>query len=152
MKARAELLVSTQTPPRRQRFPGLCARHRGIAAMLFLPAICFAHALSPQECAEGGDFIRNAALARDSGMTEEQFMSRIEEDLEVIKAFPPELRWFVQDDNDAQMLLTAASSVFREPKQAAAHRHEFLIACMSRAGNEVQPDVPRTPGATGNAI
>ncbi|MFC7515478.1 hypothetical protein ACFQUU_10715 [Herbaspirillum sp. GCM10030257] len=124
----------------------------GIAAMLFLPAICFSHALSPQECAEGGDFIRNAALARDNGMTEEQFMSRIEEDLEVIKAFPPELRWFVQDDNDAQLLLTAASSVFREPKQAAVHRLEFLIACMNRAGNDAQRTVPDASGAPSNAI
>jgi hypothetical protein len=152
MKARAESPVSTQTRRRRQRFPGLYAGQVGIAALLFLPAICFSHALSPQECAEGGDFIRNAALARDSGMTEEQFMSRIEEDLEVIKAFPHALRWFVQDDDDAQLLVSAASSVFREPKQAAAHRHEFLIACMKRAGSEAQPNVPSVPDVPGKAI
>lgn len=152
MKARAESLASTQTRPRQQRFPALRARHMGIAAMLFLPVICFSHVLSPKECAEGGDFIRNAALARDSGMTEEQFMSRIEEDLEVIRAFPPELRWFVQDDSDAQLLLTAASNVFREPKPAAAHRHDFLIACMKRGSGEAQPAMPGASGTTGNAI
>ena len=70
MKTRAESLASTQTQPCRQRFPALCEAQIGIAVVLFPLAISFAHALSPQECAEGGEFIRNAALARDSGMTE----------------------------------------------------------------------------------
>jgi hypothetical protein len=55
-----------------------------------------AHPLTLAECAEGGEFIRNAALARDAGTSREFFIGRLEEDLILIQAFPPQLRWFVQ--------------------------------------------------------
>jgi len=84
--------------------------------LAFLAATSTAGVPSAKECVEAGDFIGNAALARDGGITEEQFLARIHEDLEVIKAFPPQLRWFVQDDDDARFLVEAASAVFREPK------------------------------------
>ena len=47
--------------------------------------------LSSRECREGGDFIRNAALSRDTGTTREFFVGRLEEDLLTIRAVPPSL-------------------------------------------------------------
>ena len=63
-----------------------------------------AHPLTLAECAEGGEFIRNAALARDAGASREFFIGKLAEDLILIQAFPPQLRWFVQDAADEEFL------------------------------------------------
>lgn len=126
----ASCIQWVQTTCRRCRF------HRPALPPLllaFLAATSTAGVPSANECVEAGDFIGNAALARDGGITEEQFLARIHEDLEVIKAFPPQLRWFVQDDDDARFLVEAASAVFREPKAAAEHRADMIRACMARS-------------------
>jgi hypothetical protein len=99
---------------------------------MLIPAIAMAHQPSRQECAEGGDFIKNAALARDHGMPEASFISRIQDDIEVIKAFPPPLRWFVQDDEAAEFLIAAATEVFRKPKDAGKHQADFVKACLRK--------------------
>jgi hypothetical protein len=114
--------------------------------LAFLAATSTAGVPSAKDCVEAGDFIGNAALARDRGITEEQFLARIHEDLEVIKAFPPQLRWFVQDDEDAQFLIEAATAVFREPKAAADHRADIIGACMARSrGNSGTTPPPPGP-------
>src|SRR5437763_16528374 len=84
-----------------------------LLALIFVPAICIAHQLSTTECTEGSDFIKNAVLARDGGMSEVRFIDKINEDIQVIQSLPPQLRWFVQDDDDAEFLLAAATDVFR---------------------------------------
>ncbi|WP_147376726.1 hypothetical protein [Noviherbaspirillum saxi] len=140
MTARKALCASIQTPPFERRFPNWRAV---LAPLLLLPALCVAHAPSSQECSEGADFIRNAALARDHGMSEHQFMQRIHDDLELIKSFPPELRWFVQDEEDAQLLVSAASAVFQQPKEAAAHHADFLRTCIARADDDTPITSPR---------
>jgi hypothetical protein len=112
--------------------------------LAFLAATSIAGVPSARECVEAGDFIGNAALARDGGMSEEQFLGRIHEDLEVIKAFPPQLRWFVQDEDDARFLIDAATIVFREPKAAAVHRNDVIKACMARSSS--RPEA--SPGNT----
>jgi hypothetical protein len=91
-----------------------------------------AHELSPDECLEAGDFIRNAALSRDFGITREEFIGRMEEDLVAIRAYPAELRWFAQDEDDEVLLRTAAEAVFDAPTTPAAHRDDFLRACFLR--------------------
>lgn len=82
------------------------------------------------ECLEGGEFIRNAALSRDNGITREYFMSRIYEDLEAIRAFPPQLRWFVHNQEDEVLLTTAAKNVFDAPQTPRRHEIEFIDECM----------------------
>ena len=57
-----------------------------------------------EECLEAGEFIRNAALSRDNGISREYFMSRLSEDLMAIRAFPPQLRWFVRNELDEALL------------------------------------------------
>jgi hypothetical protein len=92
-----------------------------------------AHSLTRAECDEGGEFIRNAALARDAGVTREFFVGRLVEDLSLIRAFPPQLRWFVQDAEDEKLLTEAVFDVFDAPVKAEQHEAAFIRACMHAA-------------------
>lgn len=92
-----------------------------------------AHPLTRQECSEGSDFIRNAALSRDNGMDGMAFLSRAIDDIAAIRSFPRELRWFVQDERDEDFLLKAISRVFSDPLDPQAHQREFLTACLQRS-------------------
>jgi hypothetical protein len=94
-----------------------------------------AHPLTLAECNEGGEFIRNAALARDNGVTREFFVDKLVEDLLVIQSFPPHLRWFVQDSNDEKLLSDAVYKVFDEPMAAEQHESSFIGACIQTAGS-----------------
>lgn len=88
---------------------------------------------SSGECREGGDFIRNAALSRDSGATREFFVGRLEEDLQTIRAFPPALRWFVHDADDEKFLRAEVEAVFDAPQPSERHRSGFLERCVLRS-------------------
>src|ERR1700682_1769985 len=68
-----------------------------------------------EECLEGSDFIRNAALSRDAGVAADAFLDRMSEDFLVIRAFPAELRWFVHDAGDELFLAKEARLVFEQP-------------------------------------
>jgi hypothetical protein len=89
-----------------------------------------AHDLTRVECSEGGEFIRNAALARDAGITREFFVNKLTEDLMLIQSFPPQLRWFVQDAGDEQLLSNAVFKVFDEPMPAEKHEEDFIGTCV----------------------
>ena len=92
-----------------------------------------AHPLTMAECTDGGEFIRNAALARDNGMTREIFVDKLTEDLVMIQSFPPQLRWFVQDSGDEKLLSEAVFKVFDEPLTAEQHESSFIGACLLTA-------------------
>jgi hypothetical protein len=94
------------------------------------PGPVAAHQRAEHECLEAGAFIMNAAISRDAGLPEETYMARLAEDLEAIRAFPPELRWFVQDKDDEVMLLDAVKEVFRAPRSPKQHRRCFLDRCL----------------------
>src|SRR5476649_1653995 len=100
---------------------------RLILATVLGGAVCAAaaHDLTLRECIEGGDFIKNAAMSRDNGVTREAFLERLESDLLVIRAYPPHLRWFVQDQDDEDLLVQATRTVFDSPRDPASHRSEF---------------------------
>lgn len=104
------------------------------AVLLTLAGAAAAHRLTVQECREAGEFIRNAALARDAGMTREQFLDRLRGDLMAIRSYPPELRWFAQDENDERFLIAAAESVFDRPAKSSEHETETLRSCFARIG------------------
>ncbi len=104
------------------------------ALMLSPPQSVSAHALSTQECSEGADYIRNAALSRDGGMSEIAFMEVFDNDLTMLMAIPPTLRWFVQDDDDADFLRSALHEVFRKPRDPQSHAEVFAEVCLLRAG------------------
>jgi len=105
------------------------------AAFCGLPLVAMAHDLTLDECLEGSDFIMHAAMSRENGITREAFLERMESDIHLIQAFPPELRWFVQDEDDADLLTSAARLVFDSPREPHSHQSEFLAACTARVGN-----------------
>jgi hypothetical protein len=111
-----------------------------VAALLAAGAVFCVHAhdLSIDECTEAGDFIRNAALSRDSGITRADFIGRMHGDFQAIRAFPPELRWFVQDEDDEGFLLTHAERVFDDPGVPESHESDFLQACFERIGEQAR--------------
>ena len=117
---------------------GTLAHSRGKACGLMLSWLGIvatpspAHPLSLQECLEGGDFITHAAQARDNGMTKATFNDKLLGDIYLIQAFPRELRWFVQDPEDAEFLLAEATTVFDRPRAPEAHRTDFLSRCFNR--------------------
>jgi hypothetical protein len=98
-----------------------------LAAAAALPG----HALTVtvEECGEGADFMRNAALSRDNGMPAEAFLERLEGDLQSIRSVPRALRWFARDEDDEALLRLGASSVFVTPREAEHHHREFLSHC-----------------------
>jgi len=115
----------------------LCAAGALVAATLAPPASALT--VSPGDCAEGADFIRNAALSRDNGAPAEMFLSRLDQDLQAIRAFPPALRWFAQDDDDAALLRAGAAAVFAEPRDAEQHHRAFLAQCHAAVARSAGP-------------
>ena len=105
-----------------------------LATIMICPHSASAHALSTRECSEGADYIRNAALSRDGGMSEIAFMEVFDNDLVMLMAIPPALRWFVQDDEDAEFLRSALHEVFRKPHDPDTHAETFAEVCLLRAG------------------
>ena len=108
--------------------------HRALALLAALVACLPAAAskLTMAECFEGSDFIANAALARENGMSREKFLARLEEDIELIQAYPPQLRWFAKDRADEVFLYESAREVFDRPLAPEQHRARFLAACLDR--------------------
>lgn len=92
-----------------------------------------AHPHSARECREGGDFIRNAALSRDNGITREFFVGRLEDDLATLRGLPAPLRWFVQDLGDESFLRTEVAEVFDAPQASERHQAAFLERCIQRS-------------------
>lgn len=105
------------------------------AASGALSCAAAAHDLTLAECAEGGDFIMHAAMSRENGMTREAFLERMESDIRLIQAFPPHLRWFVQDEDDEELLTSAARLVFDSPREPESHQSEFVAACAARVSS-----------------
>ena len=116
-------------------YDGMMKRTLRVVALLAACACClpaFASRLSMAECFEGSDFIANAALARENGMSRAAFLARLEEDLELIQAYPPQLRWFAKDRDDEVFLYESARQVFDQPQAPEQHRARFLAACLGR--------------------
>lgn len=97
-----------------------------------------AHDLTVGECVEAGEFIMHAAMSRDAGTTREEFVGKMREDLFVILAYPPELRWFVQDESDEALLVAHAERVFDQPVTPESHESQFLQACFNRLGEQAR--------------
>jgi len=108
----------------------------GLIALSFTwVAEAAAHSITLAECSEGGEFIRNAALARDAGITRDFFLGKLEEDLVMIRAYPPELRWFVQDDADERFLSERAVRVFDSPMKPEEHEAAFVRDCIMQSAS-----------------
>ena len=121
------------------------------ASLLFYVTSALAGIPTYEECQQGGEFIRNAALARDAGMTRQAFLERMAQDFVLIRALPQELRWFVKDAADEAFFLAAAAEVFDRPQRPAHHESDFLSACGERAlsGPEAEEDRGEIQGHAG---
>ena len=124
------------------RFRVLCAIG-ALCAAAALPPPATALTVTLEECTEGADFIRNAALSRDNGIRGEAFLRRLEDDLVAIRSVPPALRWFARDGDDEEMLRMAAVSVFADPRGAEDHHRDFLSNCRAvvSAANGAPPRI-----------
>src|SRR4051812_13982100 len=111
-------------------------KHRSLAAALLLAGASLfaggASATDPEECAQAGQFLANAARARDEGMPKDEFLAHMESDFQVIRAFPPEMRWFAETDDDERFLLNAAREVFDHPAAPESHARRFVRASLTR--------------------
>src|SRR5437660_12267088 len=86
--------------------------YRGlIVAALSAPLCASASVPTLSDCLEASDFIANAALSRDNGMTRDAFINRLNGDFAAIRAFPAELRWVVRDGDGEGCLVDAAAHV-----------------------------------------
>jgi hypothetical protein len=108
-----------------------------IAAAMAVYGWVFVHASfaghpSLTECLEASDFVGNAALSRENGVSAQKFMERMQQDFTLIHAFPQELRWFAHDPDDELYLLGAARDVFDRPVPPEEHRRTFLESCFAR--------------------
>jgi hypothetical protein len=118
---------------------------RGVAALMavcgwMLALSCVASQPSLTECFEGSDFVGNAALSRENGMSEKKFIDRMQGDFELIHSFPQELRWFVHDTGDEAYLMAAAREVFERPALPEEHRRMFLESCLARMAAPASDD------------
>jgi len=119
-----------------------------IAAAVAVYGCAFAHACfaghpSLTECLEASDFVGNAALSRENGVSAQKFIERMQQDFSMIHAFPQELRWFVHDADDESYLLDAARDVFDRPAPPEEHRQAFLETCFARMA--MLPPAERPP-------
>jgi hypothetical protein len=89
-----------------------------------------------EECLEGSDFIRSAALSRDAGITAEAFLERMSEDFLVIRTLPAELRWFVHDAGDEMFLAEQVRLVFEHAAGPDGHSAHFLRICVDRMAED----------------
>jgi len=132
--AAGALTVSTR--PNKERQMNRNAAAAAVTAVLMVtlsyPSLSSAHLVSRSECVEGSQFIMDGALARDHGVPRETYIGQLLGDIETIKAFPVELRWFVQDDEDAALLVSAAKEVYDDPAPPEKHRQAFLSRCLGR--------------------
>jgi hypothetical protein len=114
--------------------PQMANRCRWLAAIGAIVSLTAgASPLSVADCFEGSDFIAHAAAARENGVSREAFLNRMDEDFQLIQAFPPALRWFAHDEDDARFLRQSAREVFDAPDVPEGHRAQFLAACLARS-------------------
>lgn len=99
------------------------------------------------ECREAAQFIGNAALSRQNGMSKQAFVGRLDDDLMLLSAMPPERRWFAHGDAEARFLREAVLDVFDAPRAPRDHAQHFLVSCLKSAGLEDKlarvPTVPK---------
>ena len=85
-------------------------------ALLLIALVANAHTRSRFECAQFNVFIQVQAYSRNSGaLTKQTSLEILASDLALIKAFPAQARWFVQDESDARFIAREIVRVFDEP-------------------------------------
>ena len=87
-----------------------------LVALLLISPGASGHTRSKLECAQLKVFIQVHAYSRDHGaLTKQTSLDILESDLALIKAFPEQARWFVEDDADARFIVREVVRVFDDP-------------------------------------
>ena len=123
--------------------PGVCVLAIAVAG---LAATANAHDLTLSECVEGSEFIMHAAMARDNGMSRNDFIGRMQGDILAIQSMPKELRWFVQDLDDEALLVGHAERVYDAPGTPQAHQSEFMRVCLAQRERQTRAARSRFDG------
>lgn len=125
------------SPQSAQAFSAAFFTHRKLVfaallflAMWFMPLRGIAHPFTFEECKEASDFVKNTAIARDNGIPESILIDRISDNIEILRSLPSQLHRYIQDDDDAKLLINAAINVFQHPKSAHAHQVDFFHDCV----------------------
>ncbi len=82
-----------------------------------------------RECMEASDFILHAAQSRDNGRSGDQFKQRLEDDMQLVRRYPPHLRWFVQNERHEAFLRAMVREVFGSKRSAEELQQETLLRC-----------------------
>jgi hypothetical protein len=91
------------------------------------PVIASRH--TPAECREGGEFIRNAAISRDNGLSRDAFLNHLIADLSMIRSLPEGVRWFARDEADESLLVRHAERVYDQYTPPKNSEEAFLAEC-----------------------
>jgi hypothetical protein len=87
-----------------------------LLALLLVSLAASAHTRSKLECAQLKVFIEVHAYSRDrGGLTKQASLDILENDLALIRAFPEQPRWFVEDESDARFIVREVARVFDDP-------------------------------------
>lgn len=97
--------------------------------LIALPATVIAASHTSAECREGGEFIRNAALSRDNGLSKEAFLNHLIADLSMIRGLPESVRWFARDEADESLLIRHSEHVYAQRMPPRDHEKAFLAEC-----------------------
>lgn len=81
------------------------------------------------QCRQAAQFVLQAAMARDAGMSPALFLATLERDLDTLLARPLHQRWFVRSPVEAGLIRFAAVAVFNRPASAAQHGRQFQLIC-----------------------
>jgi hypothetical protein len=87
-----------------------------LISLMFLALPCFAHDRTKDECNEAAEMIGHFADARDSGkVTKEQAIDQYNASIAQVIAVPPKMRWFIEDQDDVDVLGRGIEGVFDQP-------------------------------------
>lgn len=86
--------------------------------LLLFAAPCFAHERTSDECREAADMVMHFAQARDAkALDKATALQQFDDAVQAVSGFPPEQRWFIEDDEDVALLRGAVVQVFDNPDQ-----------------------------------
>jgi hypothetical protein len=92
----------------------------------------FAHDRTNDECTEAAEMVMHFAESRDSGAVDKAGATQQYDDsIKAVSGYPPEQRWFVQDDDDVGLLRAAILDVFDRASMSPVQlQTEFKTSCI----------------------